>query len=200
MLLMIQAEDGIAALRLINNEGPVTALAVDEINGCIISGSQDKIIRIFDMDRKDEVVQKNHGHSDEIRSIIHIPARNQVRSGLRFISIVCISIVGQYCSGMEWYFDTIKWNLTSTAYFKKGQRRIAISGNANAATHTFYDLDEVRCSNCKFIQKVCTYICRSQPTGSPQNASQRHLCQRHGPRTTGGRGRNAPGTCTYKYY
>jgi WD40 repeat protein len=47
------------------------------INGCLISGSQDKIIRVIDLDRKDEVVQKNQGHSDEIRSIVHIPSRNQ---------------------------------------------------------------------------------------------------------------------------
>lgn len=63
---------------MINNEGPVTALAIDVNNGCIVTGSTDKILRVFDMERKDEIVQKNQGHTDEIRKIIHIPSRNQV--------------------------------------------------------------------------------------------------------------------------
>ena len=63
---------------MINNEGPVTALAIDDNNGCIVTGSTDKILRVFDMERKDEIVQKNQGHTDEIRKIIHIPSRNQV--------------------------------------------------------------------------------------------------------------------------
>ena len=55
----------------------MTALCIDEINGCLVTGSQDKIIRVFDIDKRDEIVQKNVGHTDEIRSVIHIPARNQ---------------------------------------------------------------------------------------------------------------------------
>jgi WD40 repeat protein len=75
--LRIWPETGIPCLRVINNDGPVTALCIDSINGCLITGSQDKIVRVIDMQKKDEIVQKNIGHSDEIRSIIHISSRNQ---------------------------------------------------------------------------------------------------------------------------
>ncbi|KAJ3280734.1 hypothetical protein HK104_000440, partial [Borealophlyctis nickersoniae] len=75
--IRIWPADGIPCLRIINNEGPVTALCIDIANGCIVTGSQDRIIRVFDPEKKDEVVQKNLGHGDEVRSIIHIPARNQ---------------------------------------------------------------------------------------------------------------------------
>ncbi|KAJ1338995.1 hypothetical protein BSLG_006134 [Batrachochytrium salamandrivorans] len=76
--LRIWPANGIPCLRIINNDGPVTALCIDAINGCLITGSHDKVIRVFDLDKKDEIVQKHIGHSDEIRSIIHIPVRNQV--------------------------------------------------------------------------------------------------------------------------
>lgn len=69
--------EGIPCLRIINNDAPVTALCIDKLNGSIITGAQDKVIRVFDPDKKDELVQKNIGHGDEVRSIIHIPARNQ---------------------------------------------------------------------------------------------------------------------------
>ncbi|KAI8908490.1 WD40-repeat-containing domain protein [Gorgonomyces haynaldii] len=93
-------ETGLPCLRVINNDGPVTAICIDAINGCLITGSQDKIIRVFDLDKKDEIVQKNVGHTDEIRSVIHIPARNQYVSA-------------------SWDNTVRVWN----AYLKKGQRR-----------------------------------------------------------------------------
>ncbi|KAJ3305098.1 hypothetical protein HDV03_002025 [Kappamyces sp. JEL0829] len=99
--------EGIPCLRVINNDGPVTALAIDMINGCLITGSQDKIIRVFDIDKKDEIVQKNVGHSDEIRSLIHIPSRNQYVSA-------------------SWDNTVRVWN----AYFKKGQRKVVKSNAA----------------------------------------------------------------------
>nr|KAJ3422640.1 hypothetical protein HK105_007194 [Polyrhizophydium stewartii] len=102
--------EGIPCLRIINNDGPVTALCIDAINGCLITGSQDKVIRVFDIDKKDEIVQKNVGHSDEIRSLIHIPVRNQYVSA-------------------SWDNTVRIWN----AYLKKGQRRIAAKANM-----TFY--------------------------------------------------------------
>ncbi len=113
--------EGIPCIRVINNDGPVTALAIDAINGCVITGSQDKTIRVFDLDRKDEVVQKNQGHQDEIKSVVHIAARNQYISA-------------------SWDNSVRIWN----AYLQKGQRRIAMKegGNATNATHTFYDIDE----------------------------------------------------------
>jgi WD40 repeat protein len=94
--------EGIPCIRVINNDGPVTALCIDVINGCIISGSQDKVIRVFDTSKKDEIVQKNVGHTDEIRSILHVPSRNQYISA-------------------SWDNSVRVWN----AYFKKGQRKIA---------------------------------------------------------------------------
>ncbi|KAJ3261749.1 hypothetical protein HK103_004700 [Boothiomyces macroporosus] len=94
--------EGIPCIRVINNDGPVTALCVDSVNGCLVTGSQDKIIRVFDMEKKDEIVQKNMGHTDEIRSLIHIPSRNQYVSA-------------------SWDNTVRIWN----AYLKKGQRKMA---------------------------------------------------------------------------
>ncbi|KAJ3314131.1 hypothetical protein HDV04_000854 [Boothiomyces sp. JEL0838] len=94
--------EGIPCIRVINNDGPVTALCIDSINGCLVTGSQDKIIRVFDMEKKDEIVQKNMGHTDEIRSLIHIPSRNQYVSA-------------------SWDNTVRIWN----AYLKKGQRKMA---------------------------------------------------------------------------
>ncbi|KAJ2997848.1 hypothetical protein HDV02_005118 [Globomyces sp. JEL0801] len=94
------AAEGIPMLRVINNDGPVTAICVDTLNKCIITGSQDKVIRVFDIEKKDEIVQKHMGHSDEIRSIIHIPSRNQYVSA-------------------AWDNTVRVWN----AFLKKGQRK-----------------------------------------------------------------------------
>ncbi|KAI8901202.1 quinon protein alcohol dehydrogenase-like superfamily [Globomyces pollinis-pini] len=96
----IWAAEGIPMLRVINNDGPVTAICVDTLNKCIITGSQDKVIRVFDIEKKDEIVQKHMGHSDEIRSIIHIPSRNQYVSA-------------------AWDNTVRVWN----AFLKKGQRK-----------------------------------------------------------------------------
>jgi len=51
---------------------------MDTLNGCIISGGNDHIIRIYDPKKNFENVQKHCGHQDEIKAIIHIPARNHV--------------------------------------------------------------------------------------------------------------------------
>ncbi|KAJ3413079.1 hypothetical protein HDV05_008533 [Chytridiales sp. JEL 0842] len=99
--IRIWAAEGLPMMKVLNNDGPVSALCIDAINGCIIAGSQDKCIRVFDQDKKDEVVQKNLGHTDEVRSIIHIPVRNQYVSA-------------------SWDNNVRVWN----AYLKKGQKRI----------------------------------------------------------------------------
>ncbi|KAJ3240215.1 hypothetical protein HDU81_004352 [Chytriomyces hyalinus] len=121
--IRIWAAEGLPLLNVINNDSPVSALCIDAINGCIIAGSQDKCVRVFDPEKKDEVAQKNVGHMDEIRAIIHIPVRNQyVTSSLD---------------------NTVRiWN----AYMKKGQRRVAMSSskaslslNANGAA---FDAEE----------------------------------------------------------
>ncbi|KAJ3139429.1 hypothetical protein HK101_003641 [Irineochytrium annulatum] len=95
--IRIWAAEGLPLIKVINNDGPVTALCVDVVNGCLMTGSQDKCIRVFDPDKKDEVVQKNSGHTDEVRAIIHIP----------------------YVSA-SWDKTVRIWN----AYLKKGQRRV----------------------------------------------------------------------------
>jgi WD40 repeat protein len=94
--------EGIPCLRAVNNDGPVSSICIDAINGCIITGSQDKVLRVFDPSKKDEIVQKNIGHTDDIRSIIHIPSRNQYISA-------------------SWDNSVRVWN----AYLKKGQRKVA---------------------------------------------------------------------------
>ncbi len=77
--IRIWPADGIPCLKIINNDGPVTSLCIDSLNGCIVTGSQDHIIRVFDPSKNDnDVVQKNVGHSDEVKAIVHVPMRNQV--------------------------------------------------------------------------------------------------------------------------
>ncbi|KAJ3091362.1 hypothetical protein HK102_000820 [Quaeritorhiza haematococci] len=55
---------GLPCLKVINNDGPVTALCVDLINGCIVTGSQDQVIRVYDPSRADgeyqAVIQRNY--------------------------------------------------------------------------------------------------------------------------------------------
>ncbi|KAG5461414.1 MAG: WD40-repeat-containing domain protein, partial [Olpidium bornovanus] len=67
--------DSHKAIKVINNEAPVTALCIDTANGCVVTGSSDRVIRVFD---GDVLVKTNLGHTDEIRSLIHMPSRNQV--------------------------------------------------------------------------------------------------------------------------
>lgn len=65
-------------MRILNNEAPITTLTIDFVNNCILTGSSDALIRIFELDRRD--VFASHilrGHSDEIRGIVHLKERNQ---------------------------------------------------------------------------------------------------------------------------
>jgi WD40 repeat protein len=68
---------GIPCIRIFNNDTPVTALCIDALNGCIITGGEDHAIRVFDPSKTDEVVQKNYGHTDQVSSIVHVAVRNQ---------------------------------------------------------------------------------------------------------------------------
>ena len=55
---------------------PVMTLCIDQINGCIVAGV-DKTIRVYEI-LEYKCVQTNAGHTDQIRSIIHLPEpRNQ---------------------------------------------------------------------------------------------------------------------------
>ncbi|KAI8810660.1 WD40-repeat-containing domain protein [Cladochytrium replicatum] len=117
--IRIWPAEGIPCLKVINNDSGVTALCVDVMNGCIITGSQDKMIRVFDTEKKDECVQKNIGHHDEVRTIIHIPVRNQYVSA-------------------SWDNTLRIWN----AYLKKGQRRLTTKAAYNPTVGVFDDLEE----------------------------------------------------------
>ena len=73
----IWSAEGIPCIKVIHNDGPVSCLCLDQLNGCIITGSSDRVIRVYDPTLSDELVQKNVGHTDAIRSIIHVAARRQ---------------------------------------------------------------------------------------------------------------------------
>ncbi|KAJ3224690.1 hypothetical protein HK099_008075 [Clydaea vesicula] len=98
--IRIWPAEGIPCLRVINNDSAITALCIDVLNGCLISGGQDHVIRVYDPAKNDEVVQKNFGHFDEVRSICHLSIRNQYVSG-------------------SWDNTVRVWN----AYIKTGQRK-----------------------------------------------------------------------------
>ncbi|ELT89388.1 hypothetical protein CAPTEDRAFT_187404 [Capitella teleta] len=61
--------------QILSAQGSVTALCIDGLNGAIVVGVQE-FIRVFDPEQY-RLVQTNRGHTDALRSIIHIPERNQ---------------------------------------------------------------------------------------------------------------------------
>jgi len=67
--------DGMACELVLSAQGAVSALCIDQVNGCVVAGVQE-IIRVYDPDTR-KIVQKNLGHSDSVRCIIHIPERSQ---------------------------------------------------------------------------------------------------------------------------
>lgn len=67
--------DGMGCDVVLTAQGAVSALCIDQVNGCIVAGVQE-IIRVYDPDTR-KIVQKNLGHSDSVRCIIHIPERSQ---------------------------------------------------------------------------------------------------------------------------
>ncbi|KAI9199249.1 WD40-repeat-containing domain protein [Polychytrium aggregatum] len=119
----IWPKEGIPCLRVVNNDGPLTALSIDLFNGCIITGSQDRAIRVFDPSLKEcSMVQKNVGHTDEIKAILHIPGRNQYVSA-------------------AWDNTLRIWN----AYLKKGQRRVSTKSSGDYHAMGFFDeIDEAQ--------------------------------------------------------
>jgi WD40 repeat protein len=73
----IWSKEGIPCIKIIENQGPVSCLAIDTSNGCIVTGSLDRVIRVFDSKRKDELVQRHSGHTDAVRGIVVLPSRRQ---------------------------------------------------------------------------------------------------------------------------
>lgn len=101
--IRIWPAEGIPCLRVINNDGPVTALCIDIINGCIITGSQDKIIRVFDIDKKEEI-----GMLLEFSVIISFSSkecrtygRNQKCNSYSYKKSIHFRLVGQHCQSLE---------------------------------------------------------------------------------------------------
>ncbi|XP_071842800.1 uncharacterized protein [Apostichopus japonicus] len=78
-ILRVWSEDGLHCNQVIHTHGPIWALSTDLINGCIIAGVQN-IIKVYNPETG-KLVQTNIGHSDSVRSIVHIPERHQYVSG-----------------------------------------------------------------------------------------------------------------------
>jgi hypothetical protein len=58
----------------------VNSLCLDLVNDCLIAGGADGTVKVYDMTRPEKVLlQVCSGHEDEVRSVIHIATRNQVR-------------------------------------------------------------------------------------------------------------------------
>ncbi len=54
-------------------------MTIDFVNDCILTGSSDTAIRIFELERRDAFASQTlRGHTDEVRGIIHLKERNQV--------------------------------------------------------------------------------------------------------------------------
>ncbi|GCC21546.1 hypothetical protein chiPu_0020018 [Chiloscyllium punctatum] len=68
-------EDGTKCEQILVANGAVNCLCIDRVNGCILAGIQESL-RVYDPESFTQV-QRNIGHMDSIRSIIHIPERSQ---------------------------------------------------------------------------------------------------------------------------
>ncbi|XP_048399743.1 uncharacterized protein LOC125458492 isoform X2 [Stegostoma tigrinum] len=68
-------KDGTKCEQGLVTHGAVNCLCIDQVNGCILAGIQESL-RVYDPESFVQV-QRNIGHTDSIRSIIHIPERSQ---------------------------------------------------------------------------------------------------------------------------
>ncbi|XP_065055672.1 uncharacterized WD repeat-containing protein alr2800-like isoform X1 [Rhopilema esculentum] len=73
--IRIWSANGMNCDLVLSAHGNVSALCVDHSNGCVVAGVQDTI-RVYDIEYR-KIVQTNLGHTDSVRSIIHIPERQQ---------------------------------------------------------------------------------------------------------------------------
>eukprot|EP00794_Sanderia_malayensis_P011226 gene11226-12405_t len=67
--------NGMACEMVLSAHGNVSSLCIDRSNGCVVAGVQDTI-RVYDLEYR-KIVQTNIGHTDSVRSIIHLPERQQ---------------------------------------------------------------------------------------------------------------------------
>lgn len=68
-------EDG-APTHVVPTREPVTALCVDTSSGHCVVGTLELTLRVYDL-HAGECVSTHHGHTDSIRSIVHIPSMNE---------------------------------------------------------------------------------------------------------------------------
>lgn len=77
--IRIWTEDGMSCEHILSAEGAVYTICIDRTNGCIVAGVENDI-KVYDMETTN-LVQTNVGHTDSIRSIIHVLERSQYVSG-----------------------------------------------------------------------------------------------------------------------
>ncbi|KAE8614831.1 hypothetical protein XENTR_v10008326 [Xenopus tropicalis] len=73
--IRIWADDGSQCQSILVTKEVVTCICIDQVNGCIVAGVQDTV-RVFDPESLLQV-QCNLGHTDLIRSLVHIPETKQ---------------------------------------------------------------------------------------------------------------------------
>uniref|UniRef100_A0A7M5UDS4 Uncharacterized protein n=1 Tax=Clytia hemisphaerica TaxID=252671 RepID=A0A7M5UDS4_9CNID len=73
--IRVWSADGMNCELVLSTSGGITAMCIDQTNGCVVVGIQE-IIRVYDIKSR-SLVQSNIGHRDCIRSLIHIPERQQ---------------------------------------------------------------------------------------------------------------------------
>ncbi|XP_077122024.1 uncharacterized protein LOC143776480 isoform X1 [Ranitomeya variabilis] len=76
--IRIWSEDGAQCERILHTKEVVMCICIDQINGCIVAGVHDTI-RVYDPDTL-LLVQRNVGHTDLIRCIVHVPETKQYAS------------------------------------------------------------------------------------------------------------------------
>jgi WD40 repeat protein len=103
--IRVWSSDGLQCLKRLSNEAPVHCLTVDAVNGCLITGSQDGMVRVFDPLKEPNLAlcQRLQGHQHAVRSIVHLVERNQYLSA-------------------SWDHTIHVWK----AYFRKGKWQLCV--------------------------------------------------------------------------
>ncbi|XP_043925379.1 vegetative incompatibility protein HET-E-1-like [Protopterus annectens] len=76
--IRVWSEDGMTCEQVLDVKGGITCLNIDKVNGCIIAGSNNTLW-VYDTESY-HLVQRHTGHTDSIRSVIHIPRKKQYMS------------------------------------------------------------------------------------------------------------------------
>nr|CAB3260425.1 uncharacterized protein LOC100175309 [Phallusia mammillata] len=77
--IKIWTADGMSCEHTLTTQGAVSSLCIDKVNGSIVAAVEN-VIKVYDMETCN-LMQTNIGHTENIRSIVHVVERSQYVSG-----------------------------------------------------------------------------------------------------------------------